>query len=224
MLIGNVYIVGGGASRIPDVLALLEKEGLRWHGNPDVYVCEYRHFGIDEARELRARSASRALAVTTGQSGARRFFVIAAASMTNEAQNALLKTLEETPGGAVFFLIVPSPHMLLPTVRSRAQMLQLTGHTGEDETRIDAREFLAATLQARLDMLKILLEKGNDEKRDIGAIIAFLSSLERLLAKNVSAQTRAGIRALYRARTYVGDKGALIKPLLEQVALLSPKV
>lgn len=224
MLIGNVYIVGGGASCVPGVLALLEKEGLKWRGNPDVYVREYRHFGIDEAREIRERSASRALGVSTGQAGARRFFVIAAASMTNEAQNALLKTLEETPGDAVFFLIVPSPHMLLPTVRSRAQALRLTGHTGEDETLIDARKFLAATLQARLDMLKILLEKGDDEKRDIGAIIAFLSSLEKLLAKNVSAQTRTGIRALYRARTYIGDKGALIKPLLEQVALLSPRV
>jgi DNA polymerase-3 subunit delta' len=39
--------------------------------------------------------------------------------MTLEAQNALLKTLEEPPGRAVIVLVAARPHALLGTVRSR---------------------------------------------------------------------------------------------------------
>jgi DNA polymerase-3 subunit delta' len=39
--------------------------------------------------------------------------------MNAEAQNALLKTLEEPPGRTVLILVAARPHLLLPTVRSR---------------------------------------------------------------------------------------------------------
>ena len=41
-----------------------------------------------------------------------------------EAQNALLKTLEEPPPASVFVLITSRPDVLLPTVRSRCQRLR----------------------------------------------------------------------------------------------------
>ena len=218
MLIVNVHLLEGGPSQLNDVRALLAQEGLSVHGNPDLYVREYRHFGIDEAREIRERAARRALG---DSANARRIFIIVASVMTGEAQNALLKTLEESPGNALFFFIVPSPHMLLPTVRSRAQILQLSRRADASDEMIDPQKFLAASAQKRLDMLKVLLEKGDDDKRDIASIVRFLSSLELILAKKVTVKTNPeGIEALYRARAYVGDKGALIKPLLEQVALL----
>jgi len=219
-LVGSVHLIEGGGERIPDVLALLEKEGMDVRGNPDIYTREYRQFGIDEAREIRERAGRRALG---GSEGARRIFVLACTVMTNEAQNALLKTLEESPAGASFFFIIPSPHTLLPTIRSRAQILAVLGADAR-EALVDAKKFLSAVPSVRLDMLKVLLEKDDDEKRDTGAIIVFLSSLESVFAKNVSAKTKPGIEAVYRARAYVGDKGALVKALLEQVALLSPNV
>lgn len=52
--------------------------------------------------------------------GARRVILIDPADRMNaEAQNALLKTLEEPPGAAVIVLVASRPHALLPTVRSR---------------------------------------------------------------------------------------------------------
>jgi DNA polymerase III delta prime subunit len=143
--------------------------------------------------------------------------------MTNEAQNALLKTLEEPPADAMFFFIVPAPEVLLPTLRSRAQILTLrSGKKTEDL--VDAKKFLAAPVAKRLEMLKPLLEKDDDDKRDTGEIIRFLGSLERLLEKKPEGLARPataeGVDAVYRARKYMGDKGALVKPLLEQVALL----
>ena len=214
VLTGHAYLLAGTEAATPRVLALLESEGVNTAGNPDVYARTYRQFGVEEARELRERASARAVA------GARRIFIVAVPGMTAEAQNALLKTLEEPPADAMFFIIVPSPEMLLPTLRSRMQRLELSEEAETLEV-VDTKKFLSATPEKRLDMLKPLLEKGDDEKRDIGAILAFLSSLERGLAKHGASE---GVRSVYRARKYAGDKGALVKPLLEQVALLIPKM
>ena len=210
-LTGSAHLISGNTETISDILAFLEQQGIATVANPDLYVRTYSHFGIDEARSLRERASMGAL----GEGN--RIFVIAASGMTNEAQNALLKTLEEPPAGSIFFIIVQSPETLLPTLRSRMQTLVLSG--ADVAGLVDANIFLSATPAKRLDMLKPLLEKGDDDRRDIGGIIAFLASLERALAKHPE-----GLAAIYRARKYMSDKGALVKPLLEQVALLTPKV
>ena len=44
--------------------------------------------------------------------------------MNQSAQNALLKTLEEPPEYAVFFLITQHPSVLLPTIRSRCTLVR----------------------------------------------------------------------------------------------------
>ena len=44
--------------------------------------------------------------------------------MLSEAQNALLKTLEEPPSASMFVLVTSRPDVLLPTVRSRCQRLR----------------------------------------------------------------------------------------------------
>ncbi|MEM4247762.1 MAG: hypothetical protein QXH80_00690 [Candidatus Nanoarchaeia archaeon] len=45
--------------------------------------------------------------------------------MTEDAQNAFLKTLEEPPGNSIFILCSSNPRMLLPTIISRCQRLLL---------------------------------------------------------------------------------------------------
>ena len=210
-IVGNVQLVAGSSQAIESVVDLLKKEGVEVTGNPDVYVREYGSFGVDEARELALKAGSRAL------SSSRRIFIIATAGMTNEAQNALLKTLEEPSGDALFFFILPSPQTLLPTLRSRAQLLDI-GSSPRTLT-VDPQAFLSAAPKDRLDLLKPLLEKDDDEKRDVGSALQFLAALEQELASKAEKNSRA-LEAIYRARRYLGDKGALAKVLLEQVALL----
>lgn len=54
--------------------------------------------------------------------------------LTTEAQNALLKTLEEPPAGTIIIMTVSHEQSLLPTIRSRAQTL-LVKQPGSDELR-----------------------------------------------------------------------------------------
>ncbi len=179
--------------------------------NPDLYVRSYKQFGVEEAREIRARAAARAL---TG----RRIFVVATPSMTNEAQNALLKTLEE-PGDSIFFLVVPSPHALLATIRSRAHILAIARR---ESGGAHASAFLSASPEKRLAIIAPLIEKGDDDKRNMNDILDFLDSLERAIAASERVESAMG--AIYRARRYIADTGALVKPLMEQLAFLLPVV
>ena len=58
--------------------------------------------------------------------GSRTVIIIdGAGSMTVDAANALLKTLEEPPPSVLFLLLADDEEALLPTIRSRCQALQL---------------------------------------------------------------------------------------------------
>jgi DNA polymerase-3 subunit delta' len=90
--------------------------------HPDVVAIRPGESGsirIDQVRDAIERSAYRPF------EGKRRVVIIDEAdALVPEAQNALLKTLEEPPPASMFVLITSRPDVLLPTVRSRCQRLR----------------------------------------------------------------------------------------------------
>jgi len=74
--------------------------------------------GIEAVRELEHFLS---LKVPTHQAIKRVVIVADAHTMTTEAQNALLKTIEEPPVGTILLLTAASEQALLPTIRSRVQ-------------------------------------------------------------------------------------------------------
>jgi DNA polymerase III subunit delta' len=78
-----------------------------------------RNISVDQVRDMQRRL------VTRPTLGSRRAVVIDAADMLEKASaNALLKSLEEPPQGTFFLLVVHQPGRLLPTIRSRCQILR----------------------------------------------------------------------------------------------------
>jgi DNA polymerase-3 subunit delta' len=90
--------------------------------HPDVLVVRPGDSGsikVDQVRDAIERSAYRPF------EGRRRVVVIDDAdALVPEAQNALLKTLEEPPAASMFVLVTSRHDVLLPTVRSRCQQLR----------------------------------------------------------------------------------------------------
>lgn len=88
------------------------------------------------------------------EAAARFFIVDAAEKMADPAANALLKTLEEPPPTTHIFLITSRPDSLLPTIRSRCQMLRFAPVETDKIERylIDQRAFThdEARIAARL--------------------------------------------------------------------------
>ncbi len=96
------------------------------------------------------RTFLRGAQVTPFEARGQVFVVAAAESLTPEAANAFLKTLEEphTSSPRNFFLLAPSQFDLLPTLRSRSLAIYLGGGEGVDEDEVGA---LARALAAALE-------------------------------------------------------------------------
>lgn len=74
---------------------------------------------IDVVRDMLGRTSFRPF------EGKRRLVLIREAdALETQAQNSLLKSLEEPPPGTIFILTSAVPHALLPTVRSRCMRLR----------------------------------------------------------------------------------------------------
>src|SRR3989344_5363734 len=146
----HAYVASCGTD---ELRTALEKRGVPRRGCPDVYIYECQEFRIDNARELSERAALNPLVLS------RRIFVVQCASIAVEAQNALLKTLEEPRGNAVFFFLLPSPERLLPTFRSRVQILSASQQGPDTEL---AKRFLKASPAERITMLEPFTKKKED--------------------------------------------------------------
>ena len=72
------------------------------------------------------RRVSRFLSMTSHDGSYRVIIVDPADDMNTNAANALLKNLEEPPARTIFMLIAHSEGALLPTIRSRCQMIRLS--------------------------------------------------------------------------------------------------
>ena len=100
------------------------------HGNhPDVHRLAPTGAGvvipIGGREERGVRDLVRDLALHPVEGGARVAIISAADRMTEDAQSAFLKTLEEPPGNTVLILTASDEERLLPTIRSRCVRIRL---------------------------------------------------------------------------------------------------
>ena len=91
--------------------------------HPDVHVVgeEEKSISVDTIRALRDQ-----LALRPFEADRHIALIPRADRMTAQAQNALLKTLEEPAGGNVFFLLTDQPGAMLPTIVSRCRRLRFS--------------------------------------------------------------------------------------------------
>lgn len=124
-----------------------------------------KFLSVAQIRELRADAFVKA------HSAQKRVFVIDNAHRMNEqAQNALLKVLEEPPQNVIFILLTPSKTMLLDTIISRCVLLSLLASNADEGRYTEtANQFIDLLLSgSEYDMLKLLcpLEKSRTDAEE----------------------------------------------------------
>lgn len=199
------------------VLALARHLGIETKGNPDLTIQYHESLGVDEARVLKDMQTRAAFG------GARKIFVIGAKSFTHEAQNALLKTFEEPTADTHFFIILPRAEMLLPTLLSRVLVVSGTS-APEDESKALAEKFLDGSLEDRFAMIKKLAEKKAGEVVDRELFRRMFDHIERILYTRTAGErsevTGNIFHEIFQAKTYLGNRGASPKMLLEHIAMV----
>lgn len=92
-----------------------------------------------------------------------------ASTLTIEAQNALLKTLEELPDKGLFILAASSEDKLLPTVLSRCQIIRVQGIGYRVQGTKDIEKLLLATVEERFEYI----EKLKDRKEFLHVLVNY---------------------------------------------------
>lgn len=188
-------------------------------GTPDIVERRYGLLTVEAARQVVEGASGTAL------SGDTRVVIITASRAYHEAQNALLKLFEEPPPGVYLFLILPSLGGLLPTLRSRVQMMRVRGSSGDGGESL-AHEFLNASTEKKAATVK-RLSSGRDEddrreKRE--EAIALLNDLEALLSGSRARVERYAdvLSQISTLRGYLYDRSAPTKMILEHLSLVIP--
>jgi DNA polymerase III subunit gamma/tau len=141
--------------------------------------------GIDQIRELRemvryAPASSRYKVVILDE----------AHQLTDEASNALLKTLEEPPERVVFILATTQPEDLVDTIKSRAQLFQFRALSFQEIATELERVATAEKLTIEPGALAVLARAAEGSLRD------GLSLLEQAIAYGGETITDAHVREL----------------------------
>jgi hypothetical protein len=215
----HTYIIDGEEEEIEKLLAYLENEGVTTIGNPGVIVERHEQFGILESRAFKEKCSLISL-------GEHTFYILATNSLTHEAEQSLLKLLEEPIKGLHFFLVTPYADQLLDTLRSRAQIIP----------RITKKEketyFLKKSIVSRLGELRILLKAKETDEESVSLTskkaLALVESMEQELAHEMSAKKSYHLapylNELLLLKRYLHTRGASTKMILEHLALTLPEL
>lgn len=144
--------------------------------------------------------------------------ILEAQRLTVEAQNTLLKTLEEPPSYIIFILTVPHPRLLLPTVVSRCLTTEAQKEKetkkGADDTELKTIEKI---LDARSGKRLALFEDNYGYSRE--SALAFLDTVEIYLHQDLDKKSAHQLRHLWQAKKLLHDESTNVKLIVDELLL-----
>jgi hypothetical protein len=174
--------------------------------SPDQHILRIPRFGIEDARSLLNQAYQRPVQDAEQQ------LTVITDFITLEAQNALLKVLEEPPTSTVFLFVLPRDFTILPTLASRFYFNTeyRNGAVEVDVQNFDA--FIKQLYSERLSAIETSVKK-EDQAWQRSIKYGLIKHLATLPSEHPSYQTIE-----YVARNLL-TRGASNKMLLEQAAL-----
>lgn len=175
--------------------------------HPDVFYFEAPSFLVEHAKEVKDMDSKSPFQLS------KKIIILSFDSITREAQNALLKVLEEPKESSLFFIVVRSARMFLPTILSRVEIV-FHEVAREDVSLIDPKTFASLSYAKRLETIADVLKKLSAEEISRQAVVDTIDALA-LYMKHQDGYMLHALRTL----EYKNDKSASLKLLLERLAL-----
>lgn len=157
---------------------------------------------IEQVREVQRRAA-----LAPYQSNLLVCLIEIAESMTLEAANCFLKTLEEPAGEVVFLLISEQPYALLPTIESRCRKVMF-----HYLSRVQVKEMLSgmATLDEENAELLALLSGGSPGMAIKLADGDFFEKRKKAIKAAVALARAVPAEAFQMAQDFAGERDELL--------------
>lgn len=173
----------GGSDTLGDIIVIApiveEKKG----------IVKEKQIDIDGVRE-----GIRNIALSSSHCGRKVLLIDEAQKMTAQAQNALLKTLEEPVGSSLIILVAHTTDTILPTILSRCEQVRF-GNVSKSEFRLS---FTAPEGVSAEELWKISLGLPGfairllQEKKFLNARLVSLRDAERIDSMGVGERLRLG--------------------------------
>jgi DNA polymerase-3 subunit delta' len=162
-------------------------KGIIWTDHPDVgmVVAPKRLLLVEQMRQIEREANFRPY-----EGRARVFLIEDADKLNDSSANALLKVLEEPPHTSHIVLLTSRPAMLLPTIRSRCQMIRFSPLTAEEiETHLTENKLAGAT-EARSRARVARGSLGRALEQDFGEYTSQREAMLRVLKALASGDNR----------------------------------
>lgn len=239
----HAYIIEGFAKEYQNafldffagILNIDEEAGRTANSSPNFLYIKNNQLDIDDARKIVDFNSQKSF----GKADDKKVIFLEINGAGHQAQNALLKTLEEPSSNTYFFIVIPSVSLLLPTIKSRVQVYTLkdffnnfsdkniANTVGKNEFNNETDlvvEFLKSNLPKRIEIIKKMIDKSEP-----AFLVKFLNDLEILTHRLVKEKLKKRLSfnelsALVLSREYFSDQGASKKMLLEFLAIELPVI
>jgi DNA polymerase III delta prime subunit len=174
---------------------------LKVENNPDLYLVNQETIGIEEARKIK-----RFLSLKHWRSPLQTVIIGYQKEITPQAQNALLKILEEPGENRLLVIISSNKSELLPTIISRCQVINLVSAKKAEENhhhvfkKNDFGRFLqkAPPKEELRDLLQTIMSnqqqelinaRTHEQRQKLNEAIQVLSQALSMLDANVDSQS-----------------------------------
>lgn len=193
------------------VLDITKTKPLEYYGDVsevEIETLQFSSIGIDDVRRITQVASLRPEVAKF------RLLVVMTTSVSLEAQQALLKILEEPPQTTKFLFVVPSDFNMLPTLASRFQVIDNYLNDTESES------FVSFFRTSYGDRLAEITKRMT--KKDLVWVMEIRRGLVEYLKKEATLLPVVKLLTLNMIMEKLGTRGASNKMLLEELALTLP--
>ena len=216
------YVVEGDPEELPYLLhGFLEERGDVEKKSPDTLIQIYDAFGIQDSGKIKEWHQNKAIG------GNKKMCIIGAKFINREAEQSLLKMIEEPNSGTHFFLVVPDSSLLADTILSRVHIIKNIEVDFEKEDKM-ALEFWKLSPSIRIEKIGEIIKEFKDEENSGGLrykAISLINATERIVydkwKKDLNNEdTKFVLEELKNCRSFLSTPGASVKMILEHIALI----
>lgn len=219
----HAYIIEGDIESIPVQLrTYLKKRKYIDENEMDFLYQSFDSFTMSDVPPLNEWNTTHAVSL------GKKVCIIKTKFINHEAQQSLLKMIEEPRPNTHFFFILPKASTILPTVLSRVHLIKLVS-TISSPTHPLTEIFLTAEPTERIQLIAKIIEDSKKNSSSAGLrfeAMELMSSIEKYMhselknQKNIKNNAYTNIKQIEKCRTYLDSPGASVKMLLEHIALV----
>lgn len=205
-----------------DLIKYLEQRELVNKKDPDFFYQKYESFSISDSREIKEWHSQLSF-----KKNGTKICLIGANFINKEAEQALLKIIEEPGDNTYFFIITPNTSILLNTIQSRTHSVKYKDEQ-DKETACIAQKIKNSLIGARLDLITKFI-KDNKKDESSGHLrrhsYNLLGEIEKIIYQEFIKDTSNKnsifiLEEILKGKNYLNLPGSSAKMILEQIAII----